>query len=166
MSQVQKQKRAIFLDRDGVINKKMPEGDYVKNWQEFEFLPGVVDALRFLTQKGYEIFVITNQRGVALGRMSKEEVEDIHRRMCEELRNNGAEIKAVYYCPHDYNQCECRKPAPGMLIQAAQDHNLDLAQAVFIGDDEKDMEAARRAGCRGLMVNVDQTLFSITKKLV
>jgi len=160
-----KKVRAVFLDRDGVINKKMADGDYVKKWSEFQFLPGAIEALRLLTQSGFEIFVVTNQRGIARGLMSKVDVEDIHSRMCEELRKNGVGVRAVYYCPHGYNECECRKPKPGMILCAARDYGLDLREAVMIGDDEKDAQAARVAGTKPILIKEGE-LLNAAKKLI
>ena len=110
--------KIIFLDRDGVINKKMPDGDYVKNWAEFEFIPQAIEALKFLSDNGYKIFVITNQRGVARGLMTKQNMEEIHSNMEAELRKRGINIEGIYYCAHNIeDNCECRKPKPGLILR-------------------------------------------------
>jgi D-glycero-D-manno-heptose 1,7-bisphosphate phosphatase len=128
----------VFLDRDGVINVKAPEGDYVKSWREFELLPGAVEGLSLLRAAGLRLIVVTNQRGIALGRMSARDVEDIHRRM----RDVGVVVDAVHYCPHDTDSCDCRKPNTGMFER----DGVDFATAAIVGDSESDMEAGRRLG--------------------
>src|SRR4051794_21378359 len=107
---------AAFLDRDGVINRKAPEGSYITNWEQVQFLPDVAGAIAQLNQAGFKVIVISNQRCVAKGLLSDAELEYIHRRMREWLAAHGAQIDAVYYCPHEKTQprCKCRKPAPGM----------------------------------------------------
>lgn len=146
-------KRAAFLDRDGVINQRPPEGQYVTRWEEMQFLPGVPEAIILLTEAGYEVYVVTNQRGVAKGLLTQDELESIHQRMCQELAYAGAVITKVYYCPHEKQPpCSCRKPAPGMLLTAAQSHDLDLASSWMIGDSDIDIEAGRNAGCRTVCI--------------
>ena len=145
--------RAIFLDRDGVINKKAPEGDYVKNWDEFQFLPGVKEAIRKLNEKGFLVIVVSNQRGIAKGVMTEDDLKEIHNRMKEELRKEGAVIDGIYYCPHDIeDHCGCRKPEPGMLLKAAREHDIDLGRSWMIGDSESDIKAGRRAGCKTILI--------------
>lgn len=142
-------KKATFLDRDGVINKKRPEGEYVTAWQEFEFLPGVGEAIALLANAGFEVIIISNQRCVAKGLLTSTELQSIHEKMCRELALQGAAITDGYYCPHDLQPaCNCRKPAPGMLLQAAEEHGIDLANSWMIGDSEIDIEAGKAAGCR------------------
>jgi len=145
--------RAAFLDRDGVINRKAPEGQYVIRWEDLQFLPGVPEAIGLLTGAGYYVFVVSNQRCVANGLLTVAELESIHRRMCEELAAAGATITKVYYCPHEKQPpCTCRKPAPGMLFAAAQTYKLDLTSSWMIGDSEIDVEAGRNAGCRTVQI--------------
>ena len=134
----------VFLDRDGVINVKAPEGEYVESWDEFSLLPGVVEAVARLRSAGLRVIVVTNQRGVALGRMSAEAVEEIHRRMLDA----GLQADRVYYCPHDDGECDCRKPLPGMFERAAREvpgASLGRAAAI-VGDSEADMQAGRAVG--------------------
>ena len=141
-------KRAAFLDRDGVINRKAPEGQYITRWEEMDFLPGVPEAIKQLNQAGFLVIVISNQRCVAKGLVTAAGVEDLHRRMSEHMAQRGARIDAVYYCPHELQPvCACRKPAPGMLLQAAGEHAIDLAASWMIGDSDIDVEAGRNAGC-------------------
>jgi D-glycero-D-manno-heptose 1,7-bisphosphate phosphatase len=146
-------KKAVFLDRDGVINRRPPEGQYVTCWEELQFLPGISGAIVLLTEAGYDVFVVTNQRGVAKGLMTQHDLESIHSRMCQELADAGAVITKVYYCPHEKEPpCSCRKPAPGMLLTAAQSHNLDLASSWMIGDSDIDVKAGRNAGCKTVRI--------------
>lgn len=158
--------KTVFLDRDGVINKKMPEGDYVKNWDEFEFLPGAIEAVKLLNQNGYQVYVITNQRGIARGLMTEEDLDDIHQKMQRELKRQSVNIDDIYYCPHNYeDNCDCRKPKPGMLLQAASDHNLDLTKAICIGDSNFDVEAGKAAGCKAILVETDGDLLKVVEGL-
>lgn len=141
--------RAVFLDRDGVINRKAPEGGYITRWEEVEILPGTSEAIAQLNRAGFLVIVVTNQRAVAKGLMTIADLESIHRRLCEQLALGGAKIDAVFYCPHELDPpCRCRKPEPGMLLDAARRYDLDLRASWMIGDSEKDIEAGRRAGCR------------------
>ena len=142
----------MFLDRDGIINQKALEHDYIKNWDEFHFLPGVKEAIRRIREKGYLVIVVTNQRGIARGLMTEKDLEGIHRKMCEELQKHGASIDDIFYCPHDIkDNCTCRKPQPGMLIQAQKKWDIDFAQSYIIGDSNSDVEAGQRVGCRGIL---------------
>jgi len=162
-----KQKKVIFLDRDGVINKKAPKADYVKNWNEFEFLPGAIEALKILTQNGYNIYIISNQAGIARGIMTENDLKEIHRNMLNELEKKGGKVSDIYYCPHGWDDgCECRKPKPGMFFQAAREHHIDLTKAVFIGDDERDIQAGNSAGCKTILVNSENNLLKVVKSLI
>lgn len=141
--------RAVFLDRDGVINIKAPEGEYITSWEDFRFLPQVPQAIALLNQARFLVIVASNQRGIAKGCMSSGDLQEIHRRMLDELERDGASVSAIYYCPHDVDAfCPCRKPAPGMLLQAAQDHQIDLQTSWMIGDSDIDILAGKQAGCR------------------
>jgi D-glycero-D-manno-heptose 1,7-bisphosphate phosphatase len=141
--------KAVFLDRDGVINRRPPEGEYITRWEDLQVLPGVADAVGRLRQAGFRIFVVTNQRCVSKGLITAGELEAMHRRMCEQLAAVGGIVDSVYYCPHEkVTACKCRKPAPGMLLTAAREHQIDLAASWMIGDSEIDVEAGRNAGCR------------------
>ncbi len=159
-------KKVIFLDRDGVINKKAAEHDYIKKWEEFEFVPGAVEALKLLTDAGYEIYIISNQRGIARGLMSHDDLADIHQRMGEELERNGARIAGIYYCPHGKDEdCFCRKPRAGMLFRAAREHHINLTKTVMIGDKESDVAAGRAAGCRTILAKEGE-LLAVVKLLL
>ncbi|WP_448592659.1 D-glycero-beta-D-manno-heptose 1,7-bisphosphate 7-phosphatase [Thermoflexus hugenholtzii] len=143
--------RAIFLDRDGVICENRP--DHVKSWAEFQFLPGVLSALRRLAQAPLAIVVVTNQAIIRRGLVPASVVEEIHERMAWHVRQAGGRLDAVYYCPHRPDEgCFCRKPQPGLLFQAAWDLGLELGRSYLIGDALTDIEAARAAGCQPLLV--------------
>ena len=145
-------KPCVFFDRDGVVNES-PGPGYVARWEDFHLLPGFVEALRVALGAGYEAAVVTNQRAVALGLASREAVEDIHARLRRRLAAQGLPLLDVLYCPHqDSDGCECRKPKPGMLLDAARRHGIDLARSWMVGDGERDIEAGRAAGCRTVRV--------------
>lgn len=155
-------KQVIFLDRDGVINKKAPKSEYITSWAAFEFLPGAIEALALLAQKGYIIFIITNQAGIARGFMTETELEEIHEKMKNELDKYDVRIEKIYHCPHGWDDgCECRKPKPGMLYNAAKEYNLDLSKTCFIGDDQRDLQAGTAAGCKTILVNHESSLLKI-----
>jgi D-glycero-D-manno-heptose 1,7-bisphosphate phosphatase len=142
---------AVFLDRDGVINEN--RADYVKRWSEVEFLPAVFDALRRLAETDFAIVLVTNQSAVGRGVVSEESARSINRRIVETIRSQGGRVDGSYLCPHHPNDnCECRKPHPGMLFQAADELDLDLGQSYFIGDAITDMQAAEAAGVQGILV--------------
>lgn len=151
------QVKCIFFDRDGIVNRH-PGPGYVERWEDFHLLPEFVEVLRLIRQKGYEAVIVSNQRGVARGIMAAATVDDLHRRLRTILKDqHGLELLDVYYCPHDRNQCECRKPKPGMLLEAAKRHGIDLSQSWMIGDSLKDMEAGKAAGCHTILVNAVET---------
>jgi D-glycero-D-manno-heptose 1,7-bisphosphate phosphatase len=141
--------RAAFLDRDGVINRKAPEGQYITRWAEFEFLPRVAEAIALLKQARFSVIVVSNQRCVAEGLITVPELDVIHQRMFGELAAAGAIIDGVYYCPHEkQSSCSCRKPAPGLLLRAAREHHIDLTRSWMIGDSDSDIQAGKNAGCK------------------
>jgi D-glycero-D-manno-heptose 1,7-bisphosphate phosphatase len=143
--------RAIFLDRDGVLNEN--RADYVKSRQEFVWLPGSLDALAALARHDAPILVITNQSMVGRGLVPAPALDDIHRRMCQEAHAHGGRIDAVYACLHaPVDACLCRKPLPGLLHRAARDHRIDLAASILIGDAYTDYRAAAAAQMRYIHV--------------
>jgi len=146
--------RAAFLDRDGVINQKAPEGQYVTRWEDFHFLPGVTEGISQLNRAGFHVIVVTNQRCVAKGLLSEIELKSLHLRMFESLARDGARIEAIYYCPHEIEPpCSCRKPAAGMLLEAARSRDLDLSSSWMIGDSDADIQAGKSVGCRTVRVS-------------
>jgi len=139
-------RRAVFIDRDGVICRN--RDDHVKSWQEFVFLAGVLDALASLANSDLSIVVITNQAIVNRRIVSANVVEDIHRRMVTAIELAGGRVDRVVYCPHRPDEgCSCRKPQPGMLLAAAQQMGLDLGPSYLIGDAVTDIQAGHAAGC-------------------
>ena len=139
-------KKVVFLDRDGTINRDSPA--YIKSREEFEFLPGSLEAIKNLTVNGFVNFVITNQSAVPRHLISLNELEFVHNMMTETVALNGGEIKDIFYCPHmPEDGCDCRKPEPGLIHQARKKYRIDLTAAVMVGDSPKDVECARRAGC-------------------
>jgi histidinol-phosphate phosphatase family protein len=149
--------RAVFLDRDGVLTRE--RSDYVKKPEELEILPGIYQPLREIREKGFRIVIVTNQSVIGRGLTSHEEMRRIHEKLRLELARQDCTVDAIYYCPHVPGEgCDCRKPEPGLIIRAASDLGIDRSKSWMIGDKEIDLEAARRAGCRGIRVptNSDQ----------
>ncbi len=139
--------RAVFIDRDGTIARDVP---YCSRPEDFELLPGAAEGIRILNEQGFKVVVVTNQSGIARGYFTEEMLTQIHQKMLRELARRGAHIDAIYYCPHHPDDgCDCRKPKPKLVLQAARDLNIDLAQSYVIGDSEMDIELARQAGCAG-----------------
>ena len=150
---------AVILDRDGVLNRRAPRGQYVRNVGEFEWLPGSLDALRAFREAGYRVIVASNQAGLARGQVTAESLDEIHNKMRAEAIQAGGVIDAIYFCPHDWDAgCECRKPRPGLLFQAQRDFSLDLTRTCFLGDDERDLQAAEAAGAIGRLVTAQEPL--------
>jgi D-glycero-D-manno-heptose 1,7-bisphosphate phosphatase len=139
--------QAVFLDRDGTLNVKADEGDYITRPADLVLLPGAAYAVRRLNDAGVPVFVVTNQRGVARGLMSHDDLDAVHVRLADLLREVGASVRGTYTCVHGHGQCECRKPLPGLLHQAATEHGLDLAHCAMVGDAASDVAAGRAAGC-------------------
>lgn len=143
----------VFLDRDGTINVKAPEGAYITRPDELVLLPGAAGAVRRLNEAGIEVVVVTNQRGIARGIMSEADYEAVTGALAKMLAEHGASWRAVFHCPHEYGACDCRKPAPGLIDRArAELPDLDLDGAVLIGDSESDVEAGKRAGLRTVLL--------------
>ncbi|MFH1563262.1 MAG: D-glycero-beta-D-manno-heptose 1,7-bisphosphate 7-phosphatase [Nitrospirota bacterium] len=158
--------KAVFLDRDGVINKKLPN-DYVKSWAEFEFLPGVQEAIKLLNEAKFKVIVVTNQAGVGKEIVKEEQLRRIHQQMLDELKEHSAQIDAVYYCPHrQEDNCNCRKPKPGLLQKAGKEFNIDFKNSWMIGDEPKDIEAGKSAGCKTYQVTTNEGLLEIVKKII
>jgi D-glycero-D-manno-heptose 1,7-bisphosphate phosphatase len=138
--------KALFIDRDGVINV---DKVHVYRKEDFEFTDGIFDLCGRYSDKGYIILVMTNQAGIAKGFYNEEDFKKLTQWMTEQFRDRGIIISKVYYCPHHPDidgPCQCRKPAPGMILQGVKDFDLDISECVLIGDKESDLEAGRRAG--------------------
>lgn len=138
--------RTVFLDRDGTINVKAAEGEYIRSPAELVLLPGAGKAVAALNAAGLRTVLVSNQRWLSENSSEAEHFTSIQRRLDELLANHGAWLDAAYYCPHALDSCDCRKPLAGMLVRAAQEHAIDLAQSVMIGDSGTDMTAGRAAG--------------------
>jgi len=141
---------AVFLDRDGVVNRCPGAGKFVHDWSGFEFMPGVREELLRLRAAGYVLVLVTNQSGVGRGLMPQAALDEIHARMQEAL--GAAKFDAVYFCPHHPDAgCPCRKPSPWMIRKAAEEHGLELARSFLIGDSGRDVAMGRAAGCRTIL---------------
>ncbi|QOP40800.1 D-glycero-beta-D-manno-heptose 1,7-bisphosphate 7-phosphatase [Sulfurimonas marina] len=138
--------KALFLDRDGVINV---EKNYLHKIEDVEFVEGIFDLCKYFQEKKYKIIVVTNQSGIARQYYNENDLEKLSLWMVEQFKEQGIEIVQIYYCPHHPDisgECDCRKPNPGMLLQAAEEHDIDLKNSIMIGDKERDIEAGFNAG--------------------
>lgn len=150
-------KKVVFLDRDGVINKKPPKAEYIRTWKQFIFLPKVKDALKLLQKKRYEIYIISSQAGIARGKITRKAVDLINNRFINEMGRIGVRISDIYICPHGWGEgCFCRKPAPGLFFQAASKYHINLFDSYCIGDDPRDIIAGRLAGCKTIFTGDTQ----------
>lgn len=155
--------KAIFLDRDGTINV---EKNYLYQIEEFEFLPGVIEALQKFQELGYLLIIVTNQSGIARGYYAEEEFQKLNMWMLDTLKKYGIDITKVYYCPHlpdaqieQYRKiCDCRKPALGMYEQAIAEYEINLSQSYAIGDKLRDLEICKRTECRGYLVGFGEDI--------
>ncbi len=142
----------IFIDRDGVINRD-PIGDYIKEWKNFVFLPGVLKALKKLTLSKYKIIIISNQAGIGDGVFSKRALDGITKKMLTQMKRNGIKISGIYYCLHGkYAGCKCRKPEIGLFLRAARKFKISKPHTFFIGDKVTDMLAGKRFGIQTAFV--------------
>ncbi|RZD40496.1 MAG: D-glycero-beta-D-manno-heptose-1,7-bisphosphate 7-phosphatase [Thaumarchaeota archaeon] len=157
--------KAIFLDRDGVINQERK--DYVKNLEEFKIFDDVGDAISLLKKENFLVVIITNQSAINRNLLTLENLNKIHECLKKYLKKYETNIDAIYYCPHTPKEnCSCRKPKPGLLLQAADDLNIDLKNSWMIGDSKKDIDAAKAAGCNSILLKQDQKLFEIVKEFI
>ncbi|MFW9877981.1 MAG: D-glycero-beta-D-manno-heptose 1,7-bisphosphate 7-phosphatase [Candidatus Thorarchaeota archaeon] len=146
------QEKAIFLDRDGVINKEV---SYLSNPENFKFIKGSIEALKILKNKGFLLIIITNQAGIARGFFTKETLEVIHNKMKKILKQKNVQLDDIYYCPHhpDFTgPCNCRKPNPGMILEAQLNYNIDLNNSYMVGDTLNDIETGKAAKCKTVLV--------------
>jgi len=149
--------RAIFLDRDGVVNEN--RDDYVKNKNEFIFLPQVFTAINKFNQMGFLTIIITNQSAINRGIITKTQLDDIHTFMLNELEKNSCKITKIYFCPHRPDEdCSCRKPQTGLLTRAIEDFDIDISNSWLIGDKESDILAAKKIGLKSIFVNEENGL--------
>jgi D-glycero-D-manno-heptose 1,7-bisphosphate phosphatase len=144
--------RCVFLDRDGVINEKPAPHQYILSTGEFRLLPNIADWIRLFNTLDFVVIVITNQRGVARGLISEATLASIHSHMVAELAARGAHIHDIFYCPHEENSCDCRKPKPGLVYAARDKWDIDLAHSLMLGDSDSDQQLAAACGVRFLRV--------------
>ncbi len=148
--------RTVFLDRDGVLNEKAPEGDYVTSWEQFRVLPGVPQAIARLNRAGMRVIVVTNQRGIAHRLYTLEDVDAMHARFGQLLAQHGAHVDAFLICPHEEGECNCRKPLTGLFDEAVKRFpDITAAESVMIGDSAADMEFGRRLGMATIRIASD-----------
>jgi D-glycero-D-manno-heptose 1,7-bisphosphate phosphatase len=154
--------KAVFLDRDGVLNQEM--GDYVCRFEDFHVLEHNFDTLKQLQDRGYLLIVATNQGGLAKGWYTEQQLTEMHEHLKQLYGQHGVEFTDIYYCPHHPNftgDCDCRKPKPGLLLRAIEKYNIDPSQSYFIGDRKRDVEAGTAAGVTGILIDSDQPLSDI-----
>ena len=156
----------LFLDRDGVINKKL-DGKYVRNWEEFTFIPNVLSSISKLSRLFNRIIIITNQQGIGKGLMSKNDLLFLHQKMLKEIEKAGGKINKIYFCPHlETDNCNCRKPKIGMIENAIKDFpSINIQKAYLIGDSPSDIQAGEKAGIKSVKVDNQFTLFDWAKQL-
>ena len=144
--------KAIFLDRDGVLNEEV---NYLSNPDDFKLINGVLEALKLLKQKGYLLILITNQAGIARGYFTLEALNSIHQKMNNIFNKNNVFLDDIFYCPHhpDYTgECDCRKPKPGMIFKARDKYSIDLKDSFMVGDTLNDIKAGQNANCKTILV--------------
>jgi D-glycero-D-manno-heptose 1,7-bisphosphate phosphatase len=155
-------KKILLIDRDGTINEKAPRGEYITRWEDFRFIPATVAGMKQLAAQGWSFIVISNQAGVGRGVMNAEQVWEIDRQMVAALKDEGIPVLSSYYCLHHWTEeCSCRKPRPGLLLQASRDFILPLPSTCYIGDDPRDCTAAWEAGCRAAYLGSTEELESL-----
>lgn len=143
-----KPKKILLIDRDGVINQKAPRGEYIRTWEGFKWIPETRQAMKDLAKEGFQFIVITNQAGIARKMVDPDDLEKIHQNMIEELSSEGVEVLKIYMSPHHWDEDSfMRKPSPGMFFQAAKEYKIRMDRCLYVGDDERDCQAAVNAGC-------------------
>lgn len=158
---MQEKTKAVFLDRDGVLNQEM--GDYVCRLEDFHILDNY-DALKELQERGYMLLVATNQGGIDKGWYTEDTLAQMHAKLKQAYQDHDVEITDFFYCPHHplhTGECDCRKPKPGLLLQGIEKYNIDPSKSYFIGDRERDVIAGTSAGVKGILINSDQPLSTI-----
>ncbi|MFD0750223.1 D-glycero-alpha-D-manno-heptose-1,7-bisphosphate 7-phosphatase [Mucilaginibacter calamicampi] len=153
--------KAVFLDRDGVLNREM--GDYIRRIEDFEVLDNFA-ALKELQDRGYLLIVATNQGGLAKGWYSEDELGKMHQKLRDDYSAHGVMFTDFFYCPHhpDFTgECDCRKPKPGLLVKGIEKYNIDPTRSYFIGDRERDVEAGTAAGVKGILIDSDQPISTV-----
>ena len=157
--------KAVFLDRDGVINR-LRAGSYITTWDKFEFLKGVKEAIALLSKSDYLIFIITNQSAINRGLMTEVALEVIHNNMLFEIEEAGGKIEKIYYCRHRPDEkCKCRKPETGLFEKANAEYDIDYANSWFVGDFESDREVAKRMGLKFILASGDEALIKAVDEI-
>ena len=157
--------KAIFMDRDGVINYN--RDDYVKSWAEFKFIPGAKEAIKQINDTNRLLILITNQSPIGRGIFTKQTLDNIHFKMLQELSAASAHIDAIYFCPHKPDDnCDCRKPKPGLILKAANDYDVDLKESWMVGDSDTDLKAGAAAGCKTIKVDLKNTLIKVVEQIL
>jgi len=158
--------KALFLDRDGVINRE--RGEYTYRVEDFEILPSVLESLQLAQEKGYKLIVITNQGGIAKGIYTHQDVEKAHRYLTDELEKNGVTLTDIFYSPHhqDYSKSLDRKPDSLMLEKAIAIYNINPDQSIMIGDSERDIIASEKVGVKGIKIEPNSSIFDIVQNLL
>ncbi len=157
--------KALFLDRDGVLNRE--RGTYTFDLENFEVLPEVPAALKLAQVKGYKLIVISNQGGIAKGIFTQQRVEELHAKLIATLAENSVSLVEIYYCPHhdEVGKCICRKPDSQMLEKAIAKFGIDATKSVMIGDSQRDVDAAKKAGVNGILISSNDGILEIVKAL-
>jgi len=158
--------KAVFLDRDGVINREI--GEYVFSEDKFVLNDNLISGLKLLQKNGFLLIIITNQGGIAKGLYTKDDVEKLHEQLLSCLSDNQITISEIYYCPHhsDVENCLCRKPNSLMLEKAIARFNIDVSQSYMIGDNDRDIEAGEKAGLKSFKINANENILPIVKKII
>lgn len=150
-------KRILMLDRDGTINERPAKARYITGWDHFHWIDETVDAMSLLARSGFRFIVLSNQAGIARGMLDAVAVDDMNRRMVAELGSRGIEVLDVYVCPHHWDEnCDCRKPAPGMFFRASREHLLRMDRTIYVGDDPRDSRAAFNAECLSVLIGSER----------
>ena len=159
--------KAIFLDRDGVINSDIGHY-YIYKVEDFIINKGIIHSLKCFQKAGYKLFIVSNQGGVAKGIYSCEDVDKVHDYLKSQLKENGIHLQEIYYCPHHESvaSCECRKPSPYMINQAIEKYNIDINTSYLIGDSKRDIEAAEAAGVRGIKIDANEDISIYCDKIL
>ncbi|OYU94488.1 MAG: histidinol phosphate phosphatase [Bacteroidetes bacterium B1(2017)] len=158
--------KAVFLDRDGVINKEV--GDYIKRFEDFEILSHVRHGLKILTEAGFKLIIITNQGGIAKGMYTRHEMDKMHAYLAAELEPSGVVFTDVYFCPHhpQTSNCLCRKPESLLVEKAISKHDIDASQSYFIGDKERDIVCGEGAGVKGILIEPNEDWTPHVEKII
>ena len=151
-------RKVVFLDRDGVINCRALPHQYITSWEEFELIPRVCEAIRKCNEAGYYVVIVSNQRGIARGICTREQIDVLHQRMIEMFKQQGANIDKVYICPHENGECDCRKPKPGLFYMAETElwkekkQRVDKTSSWMIGDSKSDIDAGKQYGVKTIWI--------------